>query len=57
MKIIVERKSAGFVPKAVETVEDKYIEYAKENLKKRHNGKLQEKTDELGKSLCIYKLH
>ena len=56
LKIIVESKSAGFVPKAVQTVEDKYIEYAEENLEKRHNGTLQEETDELGKS-CIYKLY
>ena len=52
MKRIVNSKSNAFVAKAVETVEEKFQEYATANLRERHNGTFHEKTEELGKSLC-----
>ena len=52
MKTIVDSKSNEFVPKAVETIEEKFQEYAAANLRKRRNGTFEEKTEELGTSLC-----
>ena len=48
VKIIVEKKSTGFVPKVIQTVEDKYKEYAEENLRNGRNGTLEENNEELG---------